>query len=131
LTGRRRAIMGQEIRNVIIYSQAFKQKVLKEIENGKYSISQARMVYDIRGKMTIQKWIKKIGKNELLGKRVRIEMRTELDKIKQLQEEKKELEKAVSKLTLKNLALETQIEILEEESGIDSKKKLYLGNQIE
>jgi transposase-like protein len=123
--------MGQEIRNVIIYSQAFKQKVVKEIENGKYCISQARMVYDIRGKMTIQKWIKKIGKNELLGKRVRIEMRTELDKIKQLQEEKRELEKAVSKLTLKNLALETQIEILEEESGIDSKKKLHSGNQIE
>jgi len=123
--------MGQEIRNVIIYSQAFKQKVVKEIENGKYSITQARLVYSIGGSMTIQKWIKKIGKNELLGKRVRIEMRTELDKIKQLQEEKKELEKAVSKLTLKNLALETQIEILEEESGIDSKKKLHNGNPIE
>ena len=123
--------MGQEIRNVITYSHAFRQKVVKEIENGKYSITQAKTVYGIGGNTTIQKWIRKMGKNELLGKRVRIEMRTELDKIKQLQQEKRELEKAVSKLTLKNLALETQIEILEQESGLNSKKKLPGSNQIE
>jgi transposase len=123
LTGKRRIKVGQEIRNVVRYSLAFKQKVVKEIEKGKYNITQAQIAYDIRGNTTIQKWIKKFGKNELLGKVVRIEMRNELDKIKQLEQQKRELEKAVAKLTLKNLALETKIEILEEESGIDSKKK--------
>ena len=123
--------MGQEVKNVIRYSLAFKQKVVKEIEKGKYNIAQAQIVYDIRGNTTIQKWIKKFGKNELLGKVVRIEMKNELDKIKQLEEEKRELEKAISKLTLKNLALETKIEILEEESGIDSKKKIPGSIQIE
>lgn len=116
--------MRQDIKNIVRYSEAFKQKVVKEIENGKYTITQAQIVYGIGGNTTIQQWIKKLGKNKLLGKRVRIEMKSELDKIKQLEQEKKELERAVANLTLKNLALESQIEILEQESGIDSKKKI-------
>jgi hypothetical protein len=31
------------------YSLAFKQKVVSEIESGKYSVGEARRIYDIKG----------------------------------------------------------------------------------
>lgn len=104
------------------YSTAFKQKVISEIESGQLSIEQARKIYDIGGSSTISKWIKKFGKNHLLGKIVRIEMRDEIDQLKKLEKEKAELERALAKAHLKILSLETIIESAEEELGIDLKK---------
>ena len=57
------------------YSSAFKLKVVNEIESGKLSISQAMEIYDIGGGATISRWIKNLGKNHLLSKIVRIEMK--------------------------------------------------------
>jgi len=104
------------------YSTAFRQKVISEIESGRLSIEQARRIYNIGGSSTITKWIKKYGKNHLLGKRVRIEMEDEIDQIKKLQKEKIELESALAKAHLKILSLETIIESAEEDLGIDLKK---------
>ena len=39
------------------YSEAFKQKVVEEVSKGKISIAQARRNYDIRGHMTVQRWM--------------------------------------------------------------------------
>lgn len=104
------------------YSLAFKQKVVSEIESGKLSIGQARKLYDIGGGSTIQKWIKKLGKNHLLHKIVRIEMKDEKDKIKELERQKRELESALAQSHLKNLCLEALIECVEEHYAVDVKK---------
>lgn len=104
------------------YSTSFKEKVISEIESGQFSIEQARRIYDIGGSSTITKWIKKYGKNHLLGKRVRIEMEDEIDQLTKLQKEKAELESALAKAHLKILSLETIIESAEEDLGIDLKK---------
>jgi transposase-like protein len=58
--------------------------VIAEIESGKLSIEQARKIYNIGGSATISKWIKKYGKNHLLGKIVRIEMADETSELKKL-----------------------------------------------
>jgi len=55
-------------RTVKRYSTAFKQKVVSEIESGQLSIGDARRLYDITGGETIQKWIRRFGKNHLLNK---------------------------------------------------------------
>ncbi|MDI6765894.1 MAG: hypothetical protein QME52_03625 [Bacteroidota bacterium] len=47
------------------YSQAFKQKVVSEIESDKFTISEARAVYDI------------LGKTHLLNKVIHIQMKDE------------------------------------------------------
>ena len=48
---------------VIRYSEAFKLKVVTELENGKLiSIEQAKRKYGIRGSMTISGWLKKYGR---------------------------------------------------------------------
>lgn len=111
-----------EIRIQYRYSTAFKQKVISEIESGKLTIAEARRIYDIKGCGTIQYWIKKYGKNHLLNKVVRIEMKDEKDRVKELERQKQELESALAQSQLKVLCLESLIESVEEHYNIDVKK---------
>jgi transposase len=104
------------------YSLAFKQKVVSEIESGEFNVHQARKFYGITGCGTIEGWIKKLGKNHLLGKVVRVEMTNEKDRIKQLEEEKRQLESALAHAHLKNMALESLIEVAEKYYEVDLKK---------
>ena len=78
------------------YSTAFKRKVVSEIESGKLNKNQARIIYSIGGGTTIHNWIKKFGKLHLLNKVIRIEMKDEVSKLKQLEQEKRELESALA-----------------------------------
>lgn len=105
------------------YSLSFQQKVVSEIESGQLSIGDARRLYDITGCETIQKWIRKLGKNHLLNKVVRIEMKGEKDRIKELEKRIRELESALANEHLRNILLETMVEIAKEDYGIDLKKK--------
>lgn len=104
------------------YSTAFKQKIVSEVESGQLSIAQARKIYDIGGKCTIQKWIKKYGKNLLHQKIVRIEMPGEINKLKKLEQEKQQLEHALAQAHLKLLVTESLLECVEEHYHIDVKK---------
>lgn len=106
------------------YSSAFKQKVVREIESGKLSKNSARRLYSIGGSSTIQHWIKKFGKLHLLNKVIRIEMKDEISKLKQLEKEKKELESALARAHIKLLTYESLIEVAEEDLGIDLKKNI-------
>jgi hypothetical protein len=74
----------------------------------------------------IQTWIKKLGKFHMLNKVVRVEMKDEVSKLKQLEKDKKELESALAQAHLKLLAYESLIEVAEENLGIDLKKNLKL-----
>lgn len=114
--------MGNEGRITLRYSHAFKQKVVSEIESGKLTLGGARRLYDIQGGDTIQEWIKKLGRNHLLGKVVRIEMKDETDRIRSLEAEKKKLESALAQTQLKVLALEELLDVAEEHYGVDIKK---------
>ncbi len=104
------------------YSRAFKQKVISEIESGKLTIAEARKIYDIKSSPTIYCWLRKYGKNHLINKVVRVEMRDEKDKIKELERQKRELESALAQSHLKNLCLEALIECVEEHYVVDVKK---------
>jgi len=113
------------------YSISFKQKVIGEIESGKLTKEGARKLYGIRGGSSIQTWIKKLGKLHLLNKVVRIELKDELSKLKQLEKEKRDLESALAQAHLRLMTYESIIEIAEEELGIDLKKNLKSGSLIE
>ncbi len=106
------------------YSLSFKQKVISEIESGKLTKEGARKLYGIGGGSLINVWIKKFGKLHLLNKVVRIELKDEVSKLKQLEKEKKALESALAQAHLKLITYETIIEVAEEELGIDLKKNL-------
>ena len=101
------------------YSTAFKLKVVEEIESGKFSITEAGKIYDIGGSHTISGWMVKFGKSHLLSKVVRVEMKDEKDKLKELQERVRKLEKLLADKELDNLMNEAFLEILAEDNGID------------
>jgi hypothetical protein len=110
-------------RRFIRYSLAFQQKVVSEIESGQLSLGDAQRLYDIRGHGTIQKWIDKLGKNHLLNKVVRIEMKDEKDRVKVLEKRVRQLESALADERIKNIVLESLVDIAEDKYGIDLKKK--------
>jgi transposase len=109
---------GQHLR----YSLSFKQKVISEIEDGIYNISDACRVYKISNK-SIYAWLSKFGKDHLINRIVRIQMRDETDRIKELEKEKKALESALAQAHLKILTLESTIENAGEIYKVDFKKK--------
>lgn len=103
------------------YSNAFKQKVIKEIEDGLISIAEASRIYDI-SVGGIYKWLRSFGKDHLIGKVVWVQKRDEVDKIKKLEAGKRQLEAALAKANLDVFCLESLIEVAEETYGIDIKK---------
>jgi transposase len=101
------------------YSTAFKLKVVEEIESGKFSMTEAGKIYDIGGSHTINRWMVKFGKSYLLSKVVRVEMKDEKDKLKELQERVRRLEKLLADKELDTLMNEAFLELMAEDTGID------------
>ncbi len=112
-----------------LYSEAFKLKVVSEIESGKFSRGEVRRVYEITGSNTIYRWLRRYGKASLIQKTVIVKTKNESDKIKQLEKEKRELESALAKTQVKLLAMETLVEVAEAHYKIDIKKNCGVQQQ--
>jgi transposase-like protein len=82
----------------IRYSNCFKLQVVEDIEKEGLSIRECQLKYGITGGQTIQKLLKKYGKQHLLNKIVRVETREETDELKRLREENKSLKVAYAEL---------------------------------
>ncbi len=115
---------------IIRYSEAFKLKVVEEIERGHLTITKAMRLYDIKGSATIYNWIRKYGKSHLLKKIVRIQMKNEKDKMAELERENRSLKSAVASLTLQNICLQSYVEVVEEGEQIDAKKKELMRSKL-
>jgi transposase-like protein len=116
--------MAKQQKTTIRYSISFKQKVVKEIEEEGLDLSAAARRYGIKGGLTIHNWIKKFGKNHLLNKIVRVEMKGEKDRVKELEAEIKKLKIALADKTMEKDVLETLIDIVNEHYETDVKKNL-------
>ena len=83
-------------KHILRYSAAFKIQVVSELESGKFScIFEARKRYAIKGCGTVERWIRKYGKNHLLNKVVRVESTKERDQLKELKSKICELKSAL------------------------------------
>lgn len=116
--------MTREPRTVLRYSISFKQKVVSEIEEEGLNISEASHRYGIKGGQTIQNWLRKFGKNHLISKLVRVEMKGEKDRVKELEAELKRVKLALADATMKNNVLETIITLASDHYQTDIKKNL-------
>jgi transposase-like protein len=103
------------------YSICFKAKVVDEVSSGS-SISEVCRRYGIKGTSTVQTWIKKFGRDELLNTVIRIEMKGERDRLKELETEVRALKIAVAEKTMALDAMEKLVEIANEHYGTDLKK---------
>jgi|WetSurMetagenome_2_1015567.scaffolds.fasta_scaffold1218271_1 transposase len=109
---------------IIRYSEAFKLHVIEDMD--KNGLTQAEVVkkYGLSHHSVLHEWLAKYAKH-LLHRIVRIQMPKEknpYDEIKELKKEKQKLESALAQSHLKNLVLESMIEVAEEEFQIPIKK---------
>ena len=108
---------------ILRYSEAFKLKVIDEIEKGHLTITEAMRLYDIKGGPTIYNWIRKYGKNHLLKKIVRIEMKNEKDLRAEDKERIRNLESALASTTMQLIFYQSFYEVAEEMGLLDAQKK--------
>ncbi len=113
--------MGQ--RQSCVYSEVFKQRIVEEIESSGASANAVRNKYGIKGSQTVTRWLRKYGKNDLIGKVVRVETTEEKSQLKEQAKKIAELEKALAWSQLKVMKLEVDLEWIEEKHGISVKKK--------
>ena len=114
-------------RKIYRYSSCFKEKVVQEISSGSSASAVCRK-YDIGSCSTVHKWLVKYGRTELINTVIRIKMRSEDDKLKELEAENRRLKIALADATLAKDALETLIEIVDEHYQTDVKKNF--GQQL-
>ncbi len=101
------------------YSHGFKINIIEEIENGQISIRQAARKYGVSSS-GIEKWKKKYGN---LDKKLRhmggLSPSQEIERLK----------KQLAKAEMERDILDTALDILGEEYGIDPKKKYLTQSQ--
>jgi transposase-like protein len=93
-------------RPAILYSEAFKMEVVRELEESGASFQEIRRKYGIGGCVTVQRWVGRYG-NGTRGKIIRVEKPEEINELKQLRERTRRLERALADANL-DLALERQ-----------------------
>lgn len=113
----------QKSRVVRRYSEALKRQVVEDIEKGSLSTKEAMEWYDVPWRRTIDRWREHYGKNKGRTKVVRIFMKSEQERIR-------ELEKLVSDLTIENRVRKAQLEIAEEHIGVENLKKRLSTQQL-
>ena len=96
--------------------------MVSEIEKNGLTIQQARDRFGIKGTNTVQRWLKKYGRNHLLNKVVRVETRDEIDELKRLREENERLKIAYAELAIDHKLSEKVIEKADEVYGLELKK---------
>ena len=107
-------------RSFFRYSEAFKQKVISELERGKLtSISEASSVYGIRGAETITRWIRKYGREDLLPKKVKIETLKERNELKEARKRIRELEAALADAHIDSSLGDSYLKIACDRLGMD------------
>jgi transposase-like protein len=109
------------------YSEPFKLKILAELSTGKYTKSELGKLYSI-APTTINEWIRKYERKDLMNTRVKVETKDEITRIKALQKENEQLKKLLLKKDLDQMVEESYLEVAAQKLGYKSvlelKKKL-------
>jgi len=85
------------MKSAIRYSEAFKLQVVRELEQGRFgSIGEARRAYGVRGAATVDAWVRRFGKDHLLGKVVRVMKADEQAEVNALRKQVRELKSALA-----------------------------------
>ena len=103
------------------YPVTFKRWLVREIESGNIKTKEAKERYSLTSEKTIWGWIQVYG----LGKELSLKMMTPEEKQEKnaLEQRVKELEKALELAKFKNIAIETMIDIAEEQLKVTIRKK--------
>lgn len=110
-----------KLRQVRNFSDTLKKKVVKDIEEGVYTVLQSSRLYEVSSN-SVYKWLYKYSKHYERGTRQVVEMKSEAHKTKRLLEQLAETERAVGQKQMHIDYLEKLIELASAELGVDLKK---------
>ncbi|UNZ00258.1 hypothetical protein MQE36_07915 [Zhouia spongiae] len=100
------------------YTKLQKRTIVTAIEQGRMSIAEARTAYNIKTEKTIRGWILRFKEEK-----VDLCIETQPQMAKQKSPDKQALEKALQEAELKIKALNTLIDVAEDQLKIDIRKK--------
>jgi len=105
------------------YETSFRRWLVSEIELGHMTVNQAkeRFQLPLRFDVTFREWQRKYS--SAIHVSLRIMTQEEITEFKKLQERIAELEEIVEKAQIKNVLMETMVDIAEKEFKIDIRKK--------
>ena len=104
----------------IRYSACFRQRVISELESGRFASAEAaRVHYGIGGSSTIDKWLRRYGRNHLRAKVVIVQVPDEIDQLKALRQQVAELERALGRTQAQSVLNRSYLELACEELGQD------------
>lgn len=109
------------------FSESFKLKVLAELSKGKYTKGELSRLYNI-GYTTINDWVHKYKREDLMNQRITVNTMDELSKLKAQEKEIARLKELLIKKDLDALVLDSYLEVAAKELGFKNaaelKKKL-------
>jgi transposase-like protein len=112
-----------------IFSEEFKKLRVKEYEKGEFTVNEIAGLYGVCFQ-TVYTWIYKYSTYNKKGLRI-VEMKSSSkEKVKELQNQVRELERIIGQKQLNIDYLEKMIEIAKEEYDIDIKKNSTPHNQL-
>lgn len=113
------------------YTLSFKLQLVKSIEQGELSLSEARKKYGIQGESTVRKWLEKYGNFDWENKQRQPMSKTpeqqllELEaKVRLLEKQNKQLQEEKYFAEQKAVIFDMMINIAERECQIDIRKNL-------
>lgn len=102
------------------YNLGFKLAIVSEVEKGNYTYKQIQKVYGIQGRSTVLVWLRKYGTLDWNKPKT-----TVLPRAKETPAQKiKRLERELEDERLKNLLLNTMIDVSDKQHGTSIRKKL-------
>lgn len=105
------------------YSESFKLKILAELAKGNHSKRQIGLTYGVQSS-TINEWIKKYGRKDLMNTRATVQTEDEITRIKALQKELKQLKELLIKKDLDKLVNDTYLEVAAQKLGYKDVQEL-------
>jgi transposase-like protein len=103
------------------YSEAFRIQVVREYEESGVSLNALRKKYGVSIK-ALELWINRYSKEGVRHRLMVIQSPEEQNRIKELEERIRRQEELIARLALDKLMLESTLEVIERDYGIDVKK---------
>jgi transposase-like protein len=98
------------------YSEGFKLKILTELSAGRYSKRELSRIYGLQSS-TVNEWIKKYDRQDLMNTRIMIENHDEITRVKALQKKDCSIKEVVAKKDLEQLVNDSYLKTIAELHG--------------
>jgi transposase-like protein len=113
----------RRVRHTRYFSEGFKKKKVREIENNLTSVSDICKEYSV-SRTSVYRWLYKYSSMARKREKQVVEAKSDTKKIQQLEQRIKELERMVGQKQILLEFKDKMIEIAEETYGVDIKKKV-------